>query len=80
MLNYRQLKLVDCPRSNKKLKELKVRSINQRISLTIIPSLENVTQNMDDEAPTKIKFECESMQESDLFLPDQTGINEKEEF
>ena len=35
---------------------------------------------MGDEAPTKIKFECESMQESDLLLPDQTGINEKEEF
>ena len=35
---------------------------------------------MGDEAPTKIKFECEAMQESDLLLPDQTGINEKEEF
>ena len=46
----------------------------------MIFSLESVSQNMGDEAPTKIKFECESMQESDLLLPDQTGINEKEEF
>ena len=61
MTNYRQLKLVDCSRSNWKLKGLKVRSIIQRISLTIITSLENVAQNMDDEAPTKIKFECESL-------------------